>query len=263
MAKKLEKIDTLFQKGLENHSTTPSLLAWERLESRLPMGKKESKSAVYWWAAAAAILILVAVSNLAWDPSSPETEKEVLAKKTDLVRQNDPVLPEANQQTLTTHHTVESNESEQNTNAQLASSDAEKIKQDPEDSTQPTTETIPNQLLSQSNPKAQPLDRKALVPISGLETKPTLEELPIYDPSHTVHKAMLTASVAEEPNYSLRIVSNGIQEEKSLLAGIGKRVNQVDGLLDKVDDGFASLQDAKNNLFASLSTKKEKGLEEE
>jgi hypothetical protein len=52
-----------------------------------------------------------------------------------------------------------------------------------------------------------------------------------------------------------------LQEDKTLIGGLNKKVEQVEGLLGKVDQGFADLQDAKNNLFTALLTKKEKAAE--
>jgi hypothetical protein len=62
----------------------------------------------------------------------------------------------------------------------------------------------------------------------------------------------------EEPAYRVKIYSDGIKEDKSLIKGISKKVDQVGGLIGKVDQGFADLQDAKNNFFTALITKKEK-----
>jgi len=55
-----------------------------------------------------------------------------------------------------------------------------------------------------------------------------------------------------------KIVSNGyaIQPEKEkLVEGLE---NKIGDFFIKVDEGFGGLQDAKNNLFASLTTKRDK-----
>ena len=64
----------------------------------------------------------------------------------------------------------------------------------------------------------------------------------------------------EEPTYRVKIYSDGLEEDKdkNLIAGISKKVEKVDRLLGKVDQGFADLQDAKSSLFTALLSKKEK-----
>ena len=47
-------------------------------------------------------------------------------------------------------------------------------------------------------------------------------------------------------------------KDKNLIAEIGKIVNEVEGLLGKVYQGFEDLKDAKNNLFASIPHRKSK-----
>ena len=64
----------------------------------------------------------------------------------------------------------------------------------------------------------------------------------------------------EEPLYRVSIYSNGVKkgepQDKNLITEIGKTVGQVEGLLGKVDDGLITLQDKKDNLFATLTNKK-------
>jgi hypothetical protein len=83
-------------------------------------------------------------------------------------------------------------------------------------------------------------------------------------PTAEINQGILVAEAkpVEEPAYRVTIISDGIKEDKNLIADIGRKVNQVEGLLGKVDEGFANLQDAKNNLFTALVTRKEKVTEE-
>ena len=66
----------------------------------------------------------------------------------------------------------------------------------------------------------------------------------------------------DEPLYRVSIYSDGVKKgepaNKNLITELGKTVGQVEGLLGKVDDGLISIQDKKDNLFANLSTKKER-----
>lgn len=56
----------------------------------------------------------------------------------------------------------------------------------------------------------------------------------------------------------MRIISNGfaIQPEKEQF--VDELENKIGGFFTKVDEGFGGLRDAKNNLFASLTTKRDK-----
>ena len=113
--------------------------------------------------------------------------------------------------------------------------------------------------VADQKPEASNPDRK-------IETTPVVEELklptlalPNLQVNETVAKAEPTK--VEEPAYRVKIYSDGLEEDKSLIGGISKKVEQVEGFLGKVDQGFADLQDAKNNLFTALVSKKEKPAE--
>ena len=63
----------------------------------------------------------------------------------------------------------------------------------------------------------------------------------------------------EVMTYKITIKSNGISEKpenQGLIAGIENKVDKIGGLLSKVEQGFADLQDAKDNLFVSNNTSK-------
>jgi hypothetical protein len=63
---------------------------------------------------------------------------------------------------------------------------------------------------------------------------------------------------SSEVAYKVRIVSRGYAispDKENLVDGIE---NKIGGFFNKVDQGFAEIQDAKNNLLVSLTTKKEK-----
>mgnify|MGYP001481084539 CR=1 FL=1 len=116
----------------------------------------------------------------------------------------------------------------------------------------------PNKQLIAQNETAP--EREAIIekpitePLKGLEAD--IPQIKPLDLNATV--AELQPTTEEAPAYKVTIVSNGIKEDKNLISGIGKKVDQVEGILGKVDEGFATLQDAKNSLFTSLTSKKEK-----
>ncbi len=256
MAKESNNLDQFFKEKLDQHSEKPSALAWERLESKLP-NQRKSKT-VYWWAAAASIGIMLSIGyylqvdnrseevfiaqEVAVDElSSPSNQDstpaagEVLApilEKTDSVRkdaaprvESAPVSPRKKEQ-------IQEVQPSQNL---VAMTDATREKEKPEPVVVPETDRDPTEL---SRP-----------------------DLPAMDINKTV--AEVAQPTDEEPSYKVTIFSDGIkdQKDKNLIAGLGKTVGQVEGILGKVDQGFAELQDAKNNLFASLTSKKERTAE--
>jgi rRNA processing protein Gar1 len=72
--------------------------------------------------------------------------------------------------------------------------------------------------------------------------------------------AEATPSAEDAPLYRVNIYSDGLKKgsepDKNLITEMGKTVGKVEGLLGKVDEGFADLQDKKNSLFATLTSKK-------
>ncbi|SHN02411.1 hypothetical protein SAMN04488057_105280 [Cyclobacterium lianum] len=90
-------------------------------------------------------------------------------------------------------------------------------------------------------------ERVELIPIPdidlSLELKPDKSE---------------TAPTATDEPYTVRVVSRGyaIQPDKAKM--VDGLEDKIEGFFSKLDQGFGDLQDAKNNLFASLNTKREK-----
>ena len=60
--------------------------------------------------------------------------------------------------------------------------------------------------------------------------------------------------------YRIRIFSDGLKKEeapnKNLITELGKTVGQVEGLLDKLDEGLVDIQDKKDRLFSTLTSRK-------
>ena len=74
----------------------------------------------------------------------------------------------------------------------------------------------------------------------------------------TVDNALAEANNLQEVAYKVTIKSNGLKdkpEKEGLVGEIENKIDKIGGLIVKVDQGFADLQDAKNNLFASITTK--------
>ncbi|MFC3880370.1 hypothetical protein ACFOSV_09300 [Algoriphagus namhaensis] len=258
MANQPQNLDKLFEEKLSQHQVKPSKLAWERLESQLPKKQKPERK-IYWWAAAAAVLVLI-VSYSVFQTSEQTSQPEFVAETT----QPEEITPqeESPSQTPINEDAQEEEEAKENIN------EPQKLKKaDPRPSKK---EVVPNQFTAM-NEKAVDKKEEAteieipeiVVPEIGID-QPLIAEAEIEFPlDKEIATAQSNETLIQEPAYKVTIISDGIKSEKdkNLIAGIGKRVNQVEGLLGKVDEGFGELQDAKNNLFASLISKKERTTE--
>ncbi|PZX61027.1 hypothetical protein LV84_00015 [Algoriphagus ratkowskyi] len=263
MAKKKNNLDQFFKEKLENHTAKPSALAWERLESQLPQKSKSYKG--IWWAAAASLTIVFTIGYLMLREGDVPVGKPLLSDN------QTETIPENPAQTENSTHieTVKTQLEEEN--QQLA----EELKTKPT-ITQPSAKPADTFLKTQ---KAQPKTPQNLVALNEQkeESDPVkvvtqqIPTIPIEMPLSTqvalppleLEKAIAVDNkpLETEPTYTVKIYSSGLKEEtkeKNLLAGIGKTVTEVEELLGKVDQGFADLQDAKNNLFASITTRKPK-----
>ena len=125
-----------------------------------------------------------------------------------------------------------------------------------------TTTEAPQNLIAMTETQPETEEAKPVaVPELKLEEKEMVQtNIPLTAPD--MSKTIAEEKPTEEaPAFRVKIYSDGLKEEpkdKSLIAGIGKTVNEVEGLLGKVDQGFADLQDAKNNLFTGMISKKER-----
>jgi hypothetical protein len=75
------------------------------------------------------------------------------------------------------------------------------------------------------------------------------------------------ADVEDLDGYRIRIFSDGLKKEeapnKNLITELGKTVGQVEGLLDKLDEGLVEIQDKKERLFSSLTSRKVTSIEKQ
>ncbi|MCE7057325.1 hypothetical protein LZF95_21770 [Algoriphagus sp. AGSA1] len=263
MAKEKNNLDQFFKEKLENHTEKPSTLAWERLESQLPQKSKSNKG--FWWAAAASLTILFTVGYLVLKEGEVSVEKPILAdNKTE-------GLSEPSTQTETTP--IEQSEKQLKGTEDQPETEELKTKPitttpsvKPADTTSKSLlpqSTTPNNLVAMNEVKKdlkqETTEKTDLPKIEVLA--PEIGELELPDLAMEKAVAEVVQPTDPEPGYTVKIYSNGLKEEpkdKNIIAEIGKTVNEVEGLLGKVDQGFADLQDAKNNLFASITTRKSK-----
>ncbi|MEB2784964.1 hypothetical protein [Algoriphagus persicinus] len=266
MAKEKNNLDQFFKEKLETHTERPSKLAWERLESQLPQKSKSYKG--IWWAAAASLTILFTIGYLVLREGNVAVENPMLADNQTEEIIDSPTQTETQSEIIKSEETEEQNEIEnQHADEELKTKPTTTIpKAKPTDSSSKTQKFQPNtpqNLIAMSEEKEEPQLQKVEqveVPKITLET-PEITQSELAPLALEKAISQVNKPAEEEPAYRVKIYSNGLTEEpkdKNLLAEIGKTVNEVEGLLGKVDQGFADLQDAKDNLFASITTRKTK-----
>lgn len=263
MAKEKNNLDQFFKEKLENHTERPSALAWERLESQLPQKSKSYKG--IWWAAAASITILFTVGYLVLREGVVPVEKPMLADNTteeviETPTQVEITIPEVTEKA---QNEIENQQAAEELNTKPTTTPAKTKPVDSSSKAEKSQATSPQNLIAVTEKKEEPKQEKVLkveAPKIEVET-PEISQVQL--PPLEIEKAVAQVSepVEAEPAYRVKIYSSGLKEEqkdKNLIAEIGKTVNNIEGLLGKVDQGFADLQDAKNNLFASITTRKPK-----
>ena len=262
MAKSNESFDQIFKEKLQGHQEKPSALAWERLENQLPKSKKPG--AGFWWAIAASLSGLMLVAYLNWPSDVANSDQNLVATLEE--------TPEANNISGVQASENEASSSENNpeesrvagTNPPVETKEVQtqsKPKQGAVNPKQTPKESKNQPLLADAS--EQPEIQKEIIPIPEkkiAEPELSIPNLKAPDLTKTVAEAQTKTS--DEPLYRVSIYSNGIKKaepvEKNLITELGKTVGQVEGLLGKVDEGFAEIQDKKDNLFASLTSRKER-----
>lgn len=262
MAKTNEQFDQHFKEKLDGHREKPSAIAWQRLESQLP---KESKPAFgIWWAIAASVTALLVTGYAFWPGEKGLAEENPVAEKNEMPIEAP--LENSNESTMEDfqrpiENNVETTEIEFTPENKIPQGLPKEIPKTPQKTTptiSPALTQAPKNLLTQIDP--EPLAKPISVTAPELNThemQATLPELKAQEIEKTLAQ---TTSTEAEPAYRVSIYSNGVKkgdpQDKNLITELGKTVGQVESLLSKVDDGLISLQDKKDNLFASLTSKK-------
>lgn len=259
MAKTNEQFDQQFREKLDGYREKPSALAWERLESQLP---KQSKPTFgIWWAIAASVTALLVAGYSFWPRETGVTEDELLAEKTGMPIETqtestieDLQIPSEINSDATENEVTPLNENAQN-QPKVAQKTTGKTKPTPSPALPQTQKNLVAQTETESIKTSVP------VPNPDLKAEPLPVSMPeMKAPEIAKLVAESTPQNEEEPLYRVSIYSNGVKkgepQEKNLITELGKTVGQVEGLLGKVDEGLISLQDKKDNLFATLTTKK-------
>ena len=244
MANTDKNFDQFFKERLAKHEEKPSQLAWERLERQLP--KKDKGIWFPIMGIAASLLLFLAVGYVVWQ-SNLETESS-------LPLTSELTTPIEDESSETLEETIPANpesieESKETTGEQAKESDKTvpaPIKKSV--IVKPQIKEAPKELLAVAERPEERIDE------AFVETP----EIVIPELNVTEAIAQNNVEVEEEVmTYKITIKSNGIKEEpekQGLIAGIENKVEKIGGLLNKVEQGFADLQDAKDNLFVSNNT---------
>lgn len=235
MAEKFKDIDDLFREKLERHSVNPSPMAWEKLQGRLAQKKTPWAP---WIKIAASLVLLLGLTALLWlNVGQTNEEPEAVADKepTPAVIQEEP----AGEATPPFEETVDEKEPPVQ-KATVNNADHIPAK--------------PNLAVATS---AEPAPLREVLPLEEIEEI----ELPPLDAELWIAETMVAEPdiIPNEVTYKVTIISNGIKntpKKETLVGELENKIDKIGGFIDKVDQGFADLQDAKNNLFASIITKK-------
>lgn len=265
MAKTNEQFDQQFREKLDGHREKPSALAWERLESQLP---KQSKPTFgIWWAIAASVTALLVAGYSFWPREEGLAEENLMAEKTEMPaeipaqsRFESPIEPTTESSKSTSAETETKEKAQKTTgteHAQNQTAQNSKSTQKPKPTLTPAKSQTSQNLIAE----VETTQNLIAVTVPELKTEVTQVTLPeLKAPEIEKLVAETTPQKDEEPLYRVSIYSNGVKksepQDKNLITELGKTVSQVEGLIGKVDDGLISLQDKKDNLFATLTTKK-------
>jgi hypothetical protein len=134
-----------------------------------------------------------------------------------------------------------------------------------------TQQRNPDIFVAELNPQNEVVP--ASIAVFTAEVVPSAPE-PVLTAATTLAetKSISTPStneaLAEEVGtYRIRIYSDGLEKaapkEKNLVTELGKTVGQVEGLLGKLDEGFEGIQEKKERLFSSLTSRREASIEKQ
>ncbi|WP_194776752.1 hypothetical protein [Pararhodonellum marinum] len=256
MAKKYQDIDELFREKLIGHEENPSALAWEKLDSQLPPPK--SSRSPFPLGIAASLILIAAIGFFIWTNSGQNDlqQTDQLVNQEEVIQSEDPKSENENIAEL-----PEKAEPKPEKESNKEDESADK-KEQPNPAVRPNIQKAlpkPVPTLEENNPllaekeAEEKTERETNEPIQVI-----IPELPELNQENTIaEQTSPTIPEEEEVTYRVRIVSNGIAAEapkETLAEEINEKIDKIGGLLNKVDQGFADLQDAKNNLFASIIT---------
>lgn len=244
MANNEKNFDQFFREKLKNHEEKPPHLAWERLDNQL---SKRKAGGFPFLKIAASLLLLLGTAYVVWRFA---LTTEVPTKQTaEMIENLDLAEIETKKETVPDIEETVQLEVEQ---------PKQENEQTPIEDSKPALKPIihnnaekPKELIAQVEEK---VIRKDEALLDFPEVK--LPELKI---SEAIALTDETYPAEEEVEYRIIIKSNGLKDEpkrQKIIEGIETKVVKIGGFLNKVEQGFADLQDAKDNLFASNAPRK-------
>ena len=258
MAKSDEVLDRVFREKLENHQESPRPAAWDKLEAQLDAAEQPKKRT--WWAIAAAIPLILGIGYLIWSQVPQADQESPLAITEEVLN-----IPSTSETTPETER--------------LSSEEAQK----PASITEKSTSRSSKPTLKSSLPQENSYEIHLEGVVAEAVTFPSPQTAVAQEVNYTTEsKTLLTAEpirITTAPStpqatladgedldgYRIRIFSDGLKKEaaptKNLITELGKTVGQVEGLLDKLDEGLVEIQDKKERLFSSLTSKKAPSME--
>lgn len=246
MGDKKKNPDILFRDALAGHRIRPDEKVWEQLSERLDQRKKRALPIWIKWAAG--LLLLLGLTWIFYFLTGlPDTPQKMTAEEAPFPQVLPPVLPgeiEASKAVPMGKGRKTAPEQEQSKQLAAADGSAAASKRVVEE-----TKSFPKkESFITEVPKASV--RTRLEAISA--PKVAAEELLVKQPPSLTNDSGPEAT----ETYTVRIVSRGyaLQPEKEKL--VEELETKIGGFISRVDEGFGDLQDAKNTLFASLTTKK-------
>ena len=260
MAKSDEVLDRVFREKLENHEAFPSPAAWDKLEAQLDAAKQPKKSS--WWAIAAAMPLLLGLGYLIWS-QAPQAEQENSLAAIEEVSTSTPVSESSPEAETMVPEEVQKPVSLAEASTSRASKPIQKSSFSKENSKE----------VNLGNVVAEAISFPSLQTAVAAEVNSTTESKTLVTPEPTQttpSPSTSQPSLADAEDlvgYRIRIFSDGLKKEeapnKNLITELGKTVGQVEGLLDKLDEGFVEIQDKKERLFSSLTSRKTPSIEKQ
>jgi hypothetical protein len=257
MAKSDETLDRVFREKLENHQETPSLAAWDTLASQLD-AKQAPKNRNAWWAIAAAIPLVLGAAFLFLSIGQEPEIQAPLAKAQEITTEELTTTP------VTPSPSVEAEIEIPSTSSVSTSIERAQTGIKPQ---QRNPDVLVAEVITQNEavPASIPVFTAEVVPSAPEPVRSSAAALAETKPFSTPSN---NEALAEEGgSYRIRIYSDGLQKaapkEKNLVTELGKTVGQVEGLLGKLDEGIEGIQEKKERLFSSLTSRREASIEKQ
>lgn len=252
MANSEKKFDQLFRDKLINHEETPSKLAWEKLENRLNEQKKGGLAAFPWMQMAAALIVFLGMGYIIWQTINSDQKPE-------------PQLAEVMPTQVEEPKTVQEELKKEDTGIIPDTNETEVL-----DIQKNTAVSSKQQIIESQKREVEPKNDYIASTESERQLDPIISIPELNLPELDLNESIALQSIGEqhdeeaieeETPYKITIKSSGLKDESQkpgLIGEIENKVDKIGGFLNKVEQGFADLQDAKANLFASNTPKKER-----